>query len=391
MPRDRFNARRRKELQDLFMRRFHGTGVDYHLALGESDPALVYFTVHVGEGEIPDVPVKDLEEEVVTIARTWDDRLREMLEAIHGRERGRALAEEWAPRFPEYYKTSTDLSLAAIDVGNFERLGAQAAAAGGASVVVGLQNERSQEETLTRLGIYRSGGKIRLSDIMPILEDLGLQVVEEVPTQLLGGDGQTYLHDFGVLGPEGKPLDLSEIGGRVEDSILAVWNGEAQSDSLNRLVVVAGLSWRQVRILRAYRTYRQRVNASFTEAYQNDILVRNHAIATKLIELFEMRFDPTREADTEAEKVLQKEIAADLDAVRSLDEDRVLRSYLGMILATIRTNVFLPERRHLSFKLESPRVPDMPRPHPRYEIFVCSPEMEAIHLRSGKVDRKSVV
>jgi glutamate dehydrogenase len=389
MPRDRFNARRRKELQDLFMARFHGTGVDYHLALTESDPALVYFTVHVGKGDIPDVPIRELEEEVVTIARTWDDRLRELLEGIHGRDEGRALAEKWAPRLPEYYKSSTDLSLAAIDVGNFERLESS-----GASVVVGLQNERSQEENLTRLGIYRTGGKIRLSDIMPILEDLGLEVVEEVPTQLLG-DGSLYLHDFGVLGPDGRPLKLSAIGDRIEESILAVWNDQAQSDTLNRLVVAAGLTWRQVRILRAYRTYRQRVNASFTEAYQSDILVRNQAIATKLVRLFELRFDPseqpaTGDEEAPAEQALHDKILEDLDAVRSLDEDRVLRSFLGMILATIRTNAYLPERRYLSFKIESARVPDMPRPYPRYEIFVFSPDMEAIHLRGGKVARGGI-
>ncbi len=385
MPRDRFNARRRKELQDLFIRRFNGTTVDYHLALTESDPALIHFTVHVGDGDIPDVSVRDLEEEVVAIARTWDDRLREMLEAMHGREKGRALAERWAPRFPEYYKSSTDLQLAAIDVGYFERL-----ATSGESVVVGLQNERSQEEILTRLGIYRSGGKIRLSDIMPTLEDLGLEVVEEVPTQLLGSDGQTYLHDFGVLGPTGRPLDLGSIGDRIADSILAAWNGEVRSDSLNRLVVVGGLTWRQVNVLRAYRTYRQRVNASVTEAYQNDILVRNCSIASKLVKLFELRFDPAARRDLEAEDALVEDVERDLRDVRSLDEDRVLRSFLGMILATIRTNAYLPGRRYLSFKIESQRVPEMPRPYPRYEIFVYSSEMEAIHLRGGKVARGGI-
>jgi glutamate dehydrogenase len=385
MPRDRFNARRRKELQDLFIKRFNGTSVDYHLTLAESDPALVHFTVHVSEGDIPDVSVKDLEEEVIAITRTWDDRLREILESIHGRERGRALAERWAPRFPEYYKSSTDLHLAAIDVGYFEHL-----EAAGERVAVGLQNERSQEEILTRLGIYRLDGKIRLSDIMPTLEDLGLEVIEEVPTQLLGGDGWTYLHDFGVLGPTGRPLDLGAIGDRIAESILAAWNGETRSDSLNRLVVVGGLTWRQVNVLRAYRTYRQRVNASVTEAYQNDILVRNCAIASKLARLFELRFDPDRSRDVESEDALVEDVERDLRGVRSLDEDRVLRSFLGMILATIRTSAFVPDRRWLSFKFESQRVPEMPRPYPRYEIFVYSPEMEAIHLRGGKVARGGI-
>jgi glutamate dehydrogenase len=176
----------------------------------------------------------------------------------------------------------------------------------------------------------------------------------------------------------------------VADSILAAWNGEARSDPLNRLVVVGGLTWRQVRVLRAYRKYRQRVNATFTEEYTNDILVRNHEIAGELVRLFELRFDPGSRRDTEAEETVQNRILEALEDVRSLDEDRVLRSFLGMILATIRTNAYLPDRRHLSLKIESPRVPEMPRPYPRFEIFVYSPEMEGIHLRGGKVARGGI-
>jgi glutamate dehydrogenase len=295
LPRDLVSTALRHRLQDLFMRRFNGTRADYHLALGESDPAEIFFTVHVGPGDIPDVPFGELEEEVVALTRTWDDRLRERLIARHGQERGRELAARWSARFPDHYKSSTDVYLAVLDAENFERLRET-----GEPFVVGLQNERGRDENLTRLGLYRVGGKVRLSDFMPILEDLGLQVVEEVPTGLLDdpeGDEELYLHDFGVLGPDGAPLDIASCGRGVAACIAAVWRGQARSDSLNRLVVTAGLSWRQVAILRAYRKYRQRVSATFPEEYQNDTFAANPAIAANLVRLFELRFDPGRERE----------------------------------------------------------------------------------------------
>jgi glutamate dehydrogenase len=383
LPRDRFNAELRLRLQDLLQRRFGGSSVDYHLSLTESEQALLHFAVHV-EGPIPDVSFADLEQEVVSLARTWDDRLRERLVALHGEERGNALADEYAQRFPTYYKSSTDVHLALLDVDHFERLKR------GESFAVGLKNEREAGQAMTRVGIYKTGGKIRLSDLTPILRALGLIVVEEVPTRLHGGDGETFLHDFGVLDEADRPLDLADCGERVADCIAAVWRGEAESDDLNRLVVTAGLTWREVAVLRAYRTYRSRVGALFGVDYKNEAYARNPAIARKLVELFVLRFDPARERDTAAEEALHAEILAALDAVKSLDEDRILRAQLGQIDATVRTNAFRPGRSWLSFKLDSARVPDMPKPCPLYEIFVYSPGMEGIHLRGGRIARGGI-
>ncbi len=337
LPRDRFNAELRHRLQDLVVQRFNGSSVDYHLSLGDDDQARIHFTIHV-DGTIPDVSFAELEQEVVAVTRTWDDRLRERLGALHGEEKGNALAGKYEKLLPDYYKSSTDVYLALLDIEQFERL------EHGEDFAVGLQNERGQEQNLTRIGLYKTGGKVRLSDFLPILEHLGLTVVEEVPTRL-HGDGDVYLHDFGVLDSNGQPLHLSDCGARVADAISAVWRGEAESDSLNRLVISAGVDWRQVAVLRAYRKYRQRVSAAFTEEYQNDAFAHNPSIAGKLVELFERRFDPARGRDAEAEQTLSVEILADLDRVRSLDEDRILRAHFGLVDATVRTNVFRPGRR----------------------------------------------
>src|SRR5919109_1580726 len=235
--------------------------------------------------------------------------------------------------------------------------------------VVGLQNEPGR----TRVALYKTGGKVELGEAMPTLEDFGLRVIEEVPTRLVGGDG--------------KPLDLDAVGDRVADCIGAVRRGHAESDTLNKLVLVAGLNWRQVNILRAYRMYRQRIGSRFTQGYQNDVLAANPELTAKLMRYFELRFDPSHDRDPENETALRDEILADLDAVTSLDHDRILRNQLGLIDATLRTNAFRPGRDTSGFKLRSADVPAIPQPPPVFEIYVYSPAMEGIHLRGGKVAR----
>jgi glutamate dehydrogenase len=383
LPRDRFNAELRQRLQDLFCERFAGESVDYHLSLGETEQARVHFVVHVA-GLIPDVSFADLEHEVIALTRTWDDRLRERLVAAHGAERGERLAEVYAARFPDYYKNSTDISMALLDVEQFERLEA------GETFAVALQNERGMPQNLTRVGLYHKGGKVQLSAFLPILEDLGLNVDEEVPTRLHGGDGETFLHNFGVLGEDGGLLDLADCGERVADAVAAVWNGLAESDMLNRLVISAGLTWQQVVVLRAYRKYRQRVGAQLPIEYQNAVFARNPQVARLLVAYFEVRFDPHREVVPGEEDRLRHEILETLDQITSLDDDRILRAQLGTVDATVRTNAFRPGRTFLSFKLASSAVPLMPKPYPLYEIFVYSPAMEGIHLRGGRVARGGI-
>ena len=196
-----------------------------------------------------------------------------------------------------------------------------------------------------------------------MLEDLGLRVIEEISTRLVGDD-ETWVQEFRVLGPDGEPLDLDALGDRVAELLAAVHRGDAETDNLNRLVITAGLDRRQVAILRAYRKYRQRVGSRFTESYQNDVLVANSAVTAKLVRFFELRFDPELETDEAAEAALRDEILADLDEVASLDHDRILRNQLTVIDATLRTNAYNADREALAFKLRSADVPAMPQPAP---------------------------
>ncbi|HVD67495.1 MAG TPA: hypothetical protein VNF25_02225, partial [Actinomycetota bacterium] len=286
LPRERFTATLRKRLQDMFMERFHGVTVDYHLSLGETESAKIFFTVHVEAGvQIPEIRHEELEAEVERLARTWDDDLADALAARLGEQGGRALAAKYAPRFPDYYKTSdTDWALAVDDVLNLEEL-----ASSPDGFVVGIGNE-SAGERLTRVRLYKTGGKVDLSAFMPLLESLGLRVVEEIPVHL-EGEGRVFIHDFGVLDARGAVLDLEGVAGAVRDALGAMWRGEAEVDSLNRLVIVGGLTWEQIHVLRAYRTYRMRVSARFTDEYRNDSMAANPHIAARLVELFEAKFD----------------------------------------------------------------------------------------------------
>jgi glutamate dehydrogenase len=384
LPRDRFNAPLRKRLQQLFLERFNGSTVDYHLSLGETESAKIFFTVHVDPGvQIPEVPYEELEEEVERLARSWDDDLRDALAERVGADRAAELTAKYGPRFPNYYKASADWPLAVDDVLALEELETSPE-----GYVVGIGNE-SAGERLTRVKLYKVGGKVDLSAFMPLLESLGLRAVEEIPTGLLG-EGRAYVHDFGVLDARGAVLELDTAAQHVTEAVGAMWRGDAEVDSLNRLIIFAGLSWSQVAILRAYRRYRSRVSTRFTEEYRNDAMAENPHIAARLVALFEAKFDPARDAGEEAIEALREQIRTDLGAVASLDQDTILRNLLGTIDATVRTNAYVPTRSALSFKIRSADVPTMPKPFPLYEIFVYSPLMEAIHLRGGMVARGGI-
>ena len=384
LPRDRFNAALRKRLQQYFLQQFNGTTVDYHLSLGETESARIFFTVHVLPGtHIPDVPYEQLEAEVERLARSWDDDLRDALTVRVGPERGPLLAEKYSPRFPSYYKASDEWGLIVDDV-----LALEALETNPDGYLVGIGNE-TKGERLTRVKLYKTGGKVDLSAFMPILEALGLRAVEEIPTQVLG-EGKTYIHDFGVLDSRGAVLDLGKEAENVAATISAVWRGETESDSLNRLVTLSDLDWRHVQILRALRKYRMRVSARYTEEYRNDAMAEHAHISAALVRMFEAKFDPARGATEEEIDEIRQSIHADLREVSSLDQDNILRSLLGTIEAIVRTNAYVPDRSSLSFKLRSARVPEMPKPHPLFEIFVYSPHMEAIHLRGGMIARGGI-
>ena len=381
MPAERYSTVLAKQLEELFLDRFSGESVDFNLSLEADEIAHLHFKVWVDEGEMPDIAYDELEAEVRAITRSWGEKLGDVLSVRHGRAQAREMVRRWAPLFPEYYKTSTELGIAAGDLERIDEM-----ARGDRAFVVGLQNGREGPEALTRVALY-GRGKRPLFELIPALEDMGLQVVEEVPTRL-AGDEELFVHDFGVLGPDGQPLDLDWSGERVAKALTAVWRGEAETDSLNRLLLVCGLDHTQVAILRGYRTYWRRVSPLFTVDYVNETLAGYADITERLMHLFEMRFKP--DTDDTGFEAARYELAEMLDDVPSLDEDRILRGYLNLIEATVRTSAYRVDRTALSFKFRSSEVPGMPAPIPFAEVFVVAPDMEGIHLRAGPVARGGI-
>ena len=382
LPRDRYDVALQERLRDLLAGRFDARAVDAVEVLGgpEEHHVRVHFTVHRPEGALPDISIGRLQAEILELARSWDDRARETLVGLHGAERGRILAKRWTGRLPDSFKAAVNPAAAAADIEAFEHLFVS-----GRSFHVALHND--PDTRLTRIGLYRVGEKVELSQAMPMLEHLGLRVIEEQPTRLVGTGGETWVQDFGVLGPTDLPLDLEACGTRVADTIAAVWNGTTESDSLHKLVISAALDWRRVAILRAYRSYRQRIGSRFTESYQNDVIAANPHVTAKLMALFAMRFDHSAERDEAREAALRDDILVDLEAVPSLDHDRILRNQLGLIEATVRTNAYKPGAESIAFKLRSADVPAIPQPAPLWEIYVYAREVEGIHLRGGRIAR----
>ena len=234
---------------------------------------------------------------------------------------------------------------------------------------------------------------------------MGVEVVDEHPYEFPGSE-PFWIYDFGLRregvatsGPGGRAtqvpqVSLASVAGQLEGALSALWNGEIEDDEFNTLVLDAGLTWRQVVVLRAYAKYLQQVGTTFSSGYIARVLRSNPVIARQLIRLFESRFDPDRQAgQVERSEALVEEINGELDDVASLDEDRILRAYLGLVRATQRTNYFSgqpgsDERApYLVFKLDDARVPDLPAPRPKFELFVYSPRFEGVHLRFANVAR----
>jgi glutamate dehydrogenase len=381
MPSDQYSTTLAKRLEELLLERFNGESVDFSLSLEADEMAHLHFKVWVDEGQVPDVAYDELGSEIRAITRSWAERVGDVLARRHGTAEAREMVRSWASCFPDHYTTSTELGVAAGDIEKLHEM-----KRGDHPFVVGLQNETDGPESLTRVALY-GYGKHPLSELIPALEDMGMRVVEEVPTGLSYED-DLFVHDFGVLGPDDRPLDLEGCGQRVSDALTAIWSGAAETDSLNRLLLLSGLGHSQVGILRAYRTYWRRVRSSFTINYVNETLTAHPGIAERLMHLFEMRFEPG--ADDTGFEAARYELLSMLEVVPSLDQDRILRGFLNLIEATVRTNAYRPDRNALSLKLRSSEVPDMPSPRPFAEVFVLGSEVEGIHLRAGPVARGGI-
>ncbi|HSR53037.1 MAG TPA: NAD-glutamate dehydrogenase [Acidobacteriota bacterium] len=387
VPRERYDTALRKKVQAVLEKTFSGEIEATHSHLDDSALARWHFVIRTKAGRIPDYDVKQIENHLTEISRTWSDRLREILVRNLGEQTGLRLFKRYEDAFSTAYRETFGPEAALRDIECIEEV---------------------VEETGLKLNLYRPvelpenevkfkilhRGNIPLSRILPILENMGVNVNTEIPyeVRLPEDDAPVWIRDFGLESGDGSPIDLRAVRDHFQEMFACVWTGDAESDLLNRLVVRSGLTAREVTILRAYTKFLLQAGITFSQEYMSDILFHNPDLTGLLVRYFEANFDPALEGDRkERVEELKQEIGTSLKQVASLDEDRIFTRYRNLINCTLRTNFFQNEdgcaKPYFSFKLKSTEVLELPDPRPRYEIFVYSPRFEGVHLRGGKVAR----
>ena len=391
VPRDLFTTRLRQKIQELLAQAVHADEYDFTTYFSESILARVHMVFRLIDGKPPAFDVHDLECQITDIARAWEDHLLDELHEMFGEEQANRIFSQYRNAFPSAYREHFEPRTAIQDIGFIDSIGEPDQLAMSFYQAPGVSDHRE-----LRFKIFSRDDTLALSDVIPVLEQLGLRVVSEHPyhIRLTGGDS-VWLHDFSLSHELNEKINVRDIRDNFQDAFSAIWQGKADNDAFNRLVIAARFDWREVSVLRAYACYMRQTQFIFSENYIAEALVNQVAITRKLIRLFKARFDPgitDNERRQHRLASLHQEIMIDLDRVPNLNEDRIIRRYLAMIDATLRCNFFQrtssgDEKPYLAFKLSPQAIADIPEPRPCYEIFIYSPRMEAVHLRGGKVAR----
>ncbi|MFE7892335.1 NAD-glutamate dehydrogenase [Streptomyces sp. NPDC057412] len=395
LPRDRYTTGVRLRIIDILKEELGGISVDFTAWNTESILSRLHFVVRVPQGtELPQLSDADkerIEARLVDAARSWADGFADALNAELGEEHAAELLRRYGNAFPEGYKADHSPRSAVSDLVHIEQLTEEK------DFSLSLYEPVGAAPDERRFKIYRKGSAVSLSAVLPVLSRLGVEVVDERPYELRCSDRSVaWIYDFGLRMPNhAAAADYAgdDARERFSEAFAATWTGKAENDGFNALVLSAGLTWRQAMVLRAYAKYLRQAGSTFSQDYMEDTLRHNVHTTRLLVSLFEARLSPDRQrAGREIVDALLEELDAALDQVASLDEDRILRSFLTVIKATLRTNFFQEAAAgephdYVSMKFDPQAIPDLPAPRPAYEIWVYSPRVEGVHLRFGKVAR----
>ncbi len=392
LPRDRYTTAARLAMQDVLMRELRGTGVEYSAQVGESVYARVHFTVHTDPGAPAAPALEAITQRLEDAVLTWDDRL--LAAAATSSAGGVDLARCYLAALPQAYKEDFDAAGALADICRLETL----AAPDGLDLRFELADGAEAGER--RFTLYLAGQRITLSQVLPVLQQMDVDIVEERPYEVIRRDGvHCWIYDFGLrldatLLAQLADQDVEDAARRFCEAFVAAWRGACEVDRFNSLVLRAGLDWRQAAVLRSYVRYLRQARSRYSQHYVEDVLLEHRDVAAALVALFETRFDPALDAATRDIRYaeLTGRLTSMIDEVAGLDADRILRSLLTLVRATLRTNYYIRDaagdpRPYLALKLDPKAVPALPEPRPAFEIFVCSPRLEGTHLRFGPVAR----
>jgi len=431
IPRDRFNTENRGKIQHILKRALKGERLDFSVQVGESRLARMHLIVRPKSGRPGQFDVDEIEARIKQAIRSWDDELGEILVRQCGEEKGLALLKRFGKAFPLSYQGDVAPHVASYDV-----LSA-AALRDVDDLRMSLYKPRKRAQGILRFKLFKYSAPIPLSDVLPMLENLGMRIVSERPYELTLDDGnRIWIQDFDMRPPDSAEVNLELIRTDFQDAFECVLKGDCENDGFNRLVLLARLDWRQTSVLRACAKFLSQTGSPFSQQYMEQTLSAWPLASRLLIEYFESRFDPARCEERRvqrqaARRTLKQQCAPlaagiddpvlddfleevyiaretegceddsarvraallrILDSVASADQDRILRAFADVVRAMLRTNFFQRDARgrhheYISFKFDSSRLPDLPKPRPFREVWVYSPRVEGVHLRGGKVAR----
>jgi glutamate dehydrogenase len=354
---------------------------------GTTEQALAQalYTLRLDTPNAPTPDLAELERALADAATSWSDRLRAVLQEQRGEAEGRTAARQWRDWFPPTYRDSFDAADAVADIAPLQ------AALDGASFGVRLSREAGLPSHRFTARLFHPKEPFALSDVVPLAENLGLRVLSEAPFLLKHGESEgVALQVLSVETADKSPVDLAAVGPHFAETLDRLWAGALENDGLNRLVLGAGLAWREVAMLRAYAKYLRQAGIPFSQDYMERVLVGYPAIARGAVDLFVARFDPALGEQRAARmETVEAGLTTALESVSTLDEDRILRRFLNAIRCSLRTN-YWHDKDWISFKIDSRAIDELPAPRPLVEIFVYSTRMEGIHLRGGRVARGGI-
>lgn len=432
IPRDYWNTENREKIQRILKRALKGERLDYMIQLSDSALARLQVIVRPRPGTESQPDVTALENKIISALRSWNDKLTNILVQKHGEETGLKLARQIGKAFPGAYMEDVSPWVAAFDVEKIALL------KDADDLQLSLYRPRSKETGLIRFKIFKRKRPIPLSEVLPMLEDLGLHIVSERPYELkLDENESIWVQDFDMEYGHGMDLDVEAVRKSFQQAFENTWRGITVSDGFNGLILACQLHWRQVKGIRAYCKYLLQTGIPYSQAYMEETLAKHPLMARLLVELFDAMFNPARDSESDYRKELaaknlrrtifglstikrcndkpllelldslvaarqkdrntqvatiKKVFRISLSRVSSLDEDRILFSFYEVIKGTLRTNFYQKSEdgqllEYMSFKLDSSKMPHLPKPLPYREIWVFSADMEGIHLRGGTVAR----
>ncbi len=391
VPRDLFTTQLRLRIQDVIGQTIHSSEWEFNTYFSESILARLHLVFKVDGRRPLEYDQEKLQARIREITRSWEDHLHNALVESLGEEQAMQVFNEYREGFSAAYKEHFEARTAVQDIASMEELHTPK------DIAMSFYQPLAADPQVVRFKIFRKTHTVELSEVIPLLENLGLRVLSENPYCIHKHDqSQVWLHDFQLRFNLPGAVDINQVRELFQDAFSAIWHRKTDSDAFNKLVPAAQLSWREVTVLRAYANYMRQTLFNFTEHYIASALVNHSAIAQQLLELFKLKFYPASDAVAEPREQklehLRDAIFSALDQVENLNEDRILRRFVTLIDASLRTNYFQfsgdgSYKDYLSIKLSSRNIPDIPEPRPLYEIFVFSPRVEGVHLRGGKVAR----